>query len=63
LDQAAKGRATITIAHRLSTIQNADLICFVKKGKIIEQGQHFDLIAQKEHYYELVNKQILTNIN
>ncbi|CAI2169154.1 2825_t:CDS:10 [Funneliformis geosporum] len=62
LDSASKGRTTITIAHRLSTIQNADLICVVKKGKIVEQGQHFDLVAQKGYYYELVNKQKLTNL-
>ncbi|CAG8491139.1 uncharacterized protein OCT59_020189 [Rhizophagus irregularis] len=63
LDNAAKGRTTITIAHRLSTIQNADLICVVKKGKIVEQGQHFDLIAQRGYYYELVNEQMLTSKN
>ncbi|CAG8490787.1 8956_t:CDS:2 [Funneliformis mosseae] len=62
LDTASKGRTTITIAHRLSTIQNADLICVVKKGKIVEQGQHFDLVAQKGYYYDLVNKQTLTNL-
>ncbi|GBB93060.1 hypothetical protein RclHR1_02100009 [Rhizophagus clarus] len=63
LDNAAKGRTTITIAHRLSTIQNADLICVVKKGKIVEQGKHFDLIEQKGYYYDLVNEQMLTNKN
>ncbi|RIA99770.1 ATP-binding cassette transporter [Glomus cerebriforme] len=61
LDHAAKGRTTITIAHRLSTIQNADLICVVRKGKIVEKGQHFNLIAQRGYYYELVNKQMLIN--
>ena len=57
LDKASKGRTTVTITHRLSTIQNADFICVVKKGKIVEQGQHFDLMAQRGYYYDLVNKQ------
>ncbi|KAG9306772.1 hypothetical protein G9A89_005672 [Geosiphon pyriformis] len=61
LDLAAKGRTTVTIAHRLSTIQNADLILVVKKGKVIEQGKHLDLIQQHGLYYELVNKQTLTH--
>ena len=60
LDAASKGRTTITIAHRLSTIQGADLILVIKKGKIVEQGKHLELIAQKGLYYDLVNKQTLT---
>ncbi|KAG9292640.1 hypothetical protein G9A89_007012 [Geosiphon pyriformis] len=59
LDRASKGRTTITIAHRLSTIQDADLIVVVKKGQVVEQGKHMDLIAQKGFYHELVKKQTL----
>ncbi|CAG8553074.1 9962_t:CDS:10, partial [Ambispora gerdemannii] len=57
LDRAAKNRTTITIAHRLSTIQNADLILVVKKGQVVEQGNHMELIARRGLYFELVNKQ------
>ena len=41
------------IAHRLSTIRNADLILVVKDGKIIEQGTHKELLAEKGYYYDL----------
>ncbi|CAJ0767505.1 3661_t:CDS:10 [Entrophospora sp. SA101] len=61
LDKASKGRTTLTIAHRLSTIQNADLILVCKKGKIVESGKHSELISQKGLYYDLVNRQTLTN--
>ncbi|CAG8487372.1 13651_t:CDS:2 [Funneliformis mosseae] len=60
LDKAAKDRTTITIAHRLSTIQNSDLILVCKKGKVVESGKHFDLVAKKGIYFDLVNKQSLT---
>ncbi|RHZ80336.1 hypothetical protein Glove_137g129 [Diversispora epigaea] len=63
LDKASADRTTITIAHRLSTIQNADLILVVKKGRIAEQGKHFDLISKRGLYYELVNKQMLNGGN
>ncbi|CAG8596178.1 9116_t:CDS:10, partial [Ambispora leptoticha] len=53
LDRAAKDRTTITIAHRLSTIQDADLIVVVKKGQVVEQGTHMELIARRGLYFEL----------
>jgi len=45
LNKARAGRTTVVIAHRLSTIQDADLIMFVKDGQILEQGQHYQLVA------------------
>ncbi|KAI7903328.1 P-loop containing nucleoside triphosphate hydrolase protein [Cokeromyces recurvatus] len=54
------GRTTITIAHRLSTIQNADLICVVKDGRVIEQGTHWELLALNGTYSQLVREQSLT---
>lgn len=57
LDRAKVGRTTIIIAHRLSTIQNADLIMSLADGKVIEEGNHENLMALKGKYYELVNSQ------
>ncbi|RHZ83267.1 hypothetical protein Glove_99g187 [Diversispora epigaea] len=59
IDKASKNSTTVIIAHRLSTIQNADLILVVNKGKIAEQGSHFELVAQHGLYFELVNNQML----
>ncbi|KAI8986438.1 putative ABC transporter protein, partial [Pilobolus umbonatus] len=53
------GRTTITIAHRLSTIQNADLICVVKNGRVIEQGTHWELLKMNGAYSDLVYQQTL----
>lgn len=53
------GRTTITIAHRLSTIQNADLICVVKSGRVVEQGTHWELLEMRGAYYDLVRQQSL----
>ncbi|XP_042673064.1 ATP-dependent translocase ABCB1 isoform X5 [Centrocercus urophasianus] len=57
LDKAREGRTCIVIAHRLSTIQNADKIAVIQNGKIIEQGTHQQLLAEKGFYYSLVNVQ------
>ena len=45
------------IAHRLSTIRNSDLILVMKEGKIVEQGNHEQLLAQDGFYAELYNSQ------
>ena len=59
LDKLMKNRTSIVIAHRLSTIQNADLIVVLRKGTIVEQGTHQELIAKKGTYFNLVNMQSL----
>ena len=60
LDQLMAGRTAVVIAHRLSTIRNADLICVVQNGRIVEQGAHEQLVKQAGLYQELYNRQFLT---
>ncbi|CAF3736730.1 unnamed protein product [Rotaria magnacalcarata] len=64
LDRAQNNRTSITIAHRLSTIQNADLICVLHKGVIVESGTHQELLALQGRYYHLaIGKTILHALN
>lgn len=53
MDNLMEGRTTFVIAHRLSTIANSDLILVIDHGRIIEQGNHDQLIAKKGEYYQL----------
>ena len=53
LDQLMKNRTTLVIAHRLSTIENADRIIVLSKGRIVEQGNHNELIKQNAEYASL----------
>ena len=57
LDVAAKGRTTIVIAHRLSTIKSADNIVVMSQGRVVEQGNHDELLEQEGVYYKLVEAQ------
>ena len=52
-----EGRTSFIVAHRLSTIQNADIILVMKDGRIIEQGNHEDLLARNGFYAQLYNSQ------
>lgn len=52
-----EGKTSFIVAHRLSTIQNADIILVMKDGKIIEQGNHEELLAKKGFYSELYMSQ------
>ncbi|MDD5939481.1 MAG: ABC transporter ATP-binding protein, partial [Lachnospiraceae bacterium] len=53
MDRLMEGRTTFVVAHRLSTIRNADLILVMEQGRIIERGNHDELIAQKGRSYQL----------
>ena len=53
MDNLMKGRTVFVIAHRLSTIRNSDAIIVLEHGKIIERGDHADLIKMKGTYYQL----------
>ena len=53
MDGLMQGRTTFVIAHRLSTVRNADCIMVLDHGRIIERGNHQELIAQKGTYYQL----------
>jgi ABC-type multidrug transport system fused ATPase/permease subunit len=55
LDVVLRERTAIVIAHRLSTIKAADRIIVLRKGEIIEEGDHDALMAQGGHYAELYN--------
>ncbi len=59
LEKMMQNRTSLVIAHRLSTIQKADIIVVLKKGEIVEQGKHDELLAKKGDYYKLVNMQNL----
>ncbi|XP_037907069.1 multidrug resistance protein homolog 65-like isoform X1 [Hermetia illucens] len=53
LDLACSGRTCVVIAHRLSTVQNADVICVIHNGRIVEQGKHHQLLAKGGIYAKL----------
>lgn len=59
LERFTQGRTTLVIAHRLSTVQNADLICVMEDGRLIETGRHAELIARGDAYAELVRSQLV----
>ena len=57
LDRLMENRTTLVIAHRLSTIRNADLLCVMHEGRIVERGTHDQLIALGGYYKRLVDMQ------
>lgn len=57
LEKLMRNRTTLVVAHRLSTIRNADLICVIHEGRIVEQGRHDELVAKDGYYKHLVDMQ------
>jgi len=57
LENLMKNRTTLVIAHRLSTIKDADLICVMHDGEIVESGRHEELIKLNGYYKHLVDMQ------
>ncbi len=58
LDSLMNDRTTIVVAHRLSTIIDADIICVLHEGRIVEQGKHEELLALNGYYTNLYNMQL-----
>ena len=58
MDRLMANRTTFVIAHRLSTIRQADTILVIDHGRIVEQGTHESLLAQRGAYYELYTTQL-----
>ncbi|XP_013173168.1 PREDICTED: multidrug resistance protein homolog 49-like [Papilio xuthus] len=57
LERAAEGRTCITVAHRLSTVKDADLICVLDQGKIVERGTHAQLLGLRGRYWRMCRGQ------
>lgn len=53
MDKLMSGRTTFVIAHRLSTVRNSDCIIVLEQGRVIERGNHEQLIEKKGKYYQL----------
>jgi ATP-binding cassette subfamily B protein len=54
-----RGRTSLIVSHRISTVRDADLICVLDEGRIVEQGTHFELIERGGEYADLYERQLL----
>ena len=53
LKKAQEGRTSLVVAHRLSTIKDANIICYMEDGHIVESGSHQQLMDKQGHYFRL----------
>jgi ATP-binding cassette subfamily B protein len=60
VERVLEGRIAFVIAHRLSTIRNADLICVIEQGRIVERGTHEALLSRRAAYFELYTTQFVS---
>lgn len=58
LDKFLRGKTAVIVAHRLSTVKHADQIVVLEKGKIVERGNHEELVSRKGKYFELIKNQL-----
>ncbi len=58
LDRHFRGRTRIVIAHRLSTVRHADNIIVLRRGRVVEQGTHSELVALGGYYFSLIQNQL-----
>ena len=63
IEHLMENRTTIVIAHRLSTIRNADRICVMENGQIVEQGAHNELLSKEGRYQQLYEMQFQDQSN
>lgn len=54
-ERAGKGRTMVVVAHRLATVQNADVIFVLGEGKVLETGDHNQLLRKRGVYYQMVS--------
>ena len=59
LNNASAGRTTVSVAHQLKTVESCDLICVIDDGRVVESGNHQQLMALRGRYFELVTAQSL----
>ncbi|HEY6363519.1 MAG TPA: ATP-binding cassette domain-containing protein, partial [Candidatus Binatia bacterium] len=59
LKEFMQGRTTLLISHRISTVRDADIVVYLNRGRIIEQGTHDELVQRRGAYYELYQRQRL----
>lgn len=58
IEKLKENRTILVIAHRLTTIKNADIICVIHDGEIVESGKHEELLTKKSYYHKLYNLQV-----
>ena len=58
MNEFSLGKTVVVVAHRLSTVKNAHQIVVLEKGKMVERGNHEELVKKKGKYFELVKNQL-----